>query len=39
MITGTEADYRSDAGSKEDTPYLTLTSELWDVFCDYLWEN
>ena len=21
------------------TPYLTLVGELWDVFCEYLWEN
>ena len=23
----------------KDTPYLTLTGELWDVFCEYFWEN
>ena len=23
----------------QDTPYLTLTGELWDVFCEYLLEN
>ena len=22
-----------------DTPYLTLTGELWEVFCEYLREN
>ena len=33
MITGTEAEYQSDAGSTNDTPYLALTGTLWDVFC------
>ena len=22
-----------------DTPYLTLTGELWGAYCKYLWEN
>ena len=39
MITGTGAEYQSDAGSTKDTPYLALTGELWGVFCEYLWEN
>ena len=39
IITGTEAQYQSDAGSTKDTPYLTLTGELWTVFCEYLGEN
>ena len=39
MITGTEAEYQSGAGSTKDTPYLALTGELWGVFCGYLWEN
>ena len=33
------AEYQSDAGSTKCTPYLTLTGELWGVFCEYLWEN
>ena len=36
---GTEAEYQSDAGPTKDTPYLALTGELWDVFCEYLWET
>ena len=39
MITEIEAEYKYDAGSTKDTPYLALTGELWDVFCGYLWEN
>ena len=39
MITGTEVEYQSDAGSTKDNPYLALTGELWDVFCEYLWEK
>ena len=39
MITGTEAEYQSDAGFTKDTPFLSLVGELWGVFCEYLWEN
>ena len=39
MIAGTEAEYQSDAGSTNYTPYHTLTGELWSVFCWYLLEN
>ena len=39
MITGTEAEYQSGAGSTKDTPYLALTGDLWGVFCEYLWKN
>ena len=39
MIAGTQAEYESDVGYTEDTPYLALTGELWDVFCEYFWEN
>ena len=39
IITETEAEYQSDAGSTKDTPCLALTGELWGVFCEYLWEN
>ena len=39
MITGSEAEYQSDAESTKDTSYLILTGELWGVFCEYLWEN
>ena len=39
MITGTEAEYQSDAESTNDTPYLALTGELWGVYCEYLREN
>ena len=38
MITGTEAEYQSDVGYTKETPYLALAGELWDVFCEYLWE-
>ena len=24
---------------KTHTPYLTLTGELWDVYCEYFGEN
>ena len=24
---------------QKNTPYLTLTGELWSGFCEYLWEN
>ena len=39
MIIGTEAEYQSNAGSTQDTPYLALTGELWGVLCEYLWQN
>ena len=32
MKTETEAEYQSDAGSPEDTPYLVLTGELGGAF-------
>ena len=35
MIAGTEAEYRSDAGSTKDTPYHALRGELWGIFCEY----
>ena len=35
MTAGTQ----SDAGSTKDTPNLSLTGELWGVFCKYFWEN
>ena len=38
-LQGLQAEYHSDAGLTKDTPYLTLTGELWDVFCEYPWEN
>ena len=34
MIAGTQAEYKSDAGSTKDAPYLALTGELWGVFCN-----
>ena len=37
MLHKCEAEYQSDAGSTKDTPYLTLTGELWSVFCEILW--
>ena len=37
MITGTEAEYQSDAGYTKDTPYLAITGKLWGEICDYLW--
>ena len=31
--------YKSDYEPKKDTPYLTLTGELWNVFfCEYFEE-
>ena len=39
MIAGIQAEYQSDVGSTKDTTYLALTGELWDVFCEYFWEN
>ena len=39
MIAGTATGYHSDAESTKDIPYLNLTSELWGIFCEYLWEN
>ena len=38
-MAGTEAEYQSDDESTKDTPNLTLTGELWGVFCEYLWEK
>ena len=35
MIAGIQAEYQTDAGSTNDTPYLALTGELLGVFCDY----
>ena len=35
MITRTEAEYQSDAGSTKDTPYPALPGEIWGVFCEY----
>ena len=32
VVTG--AEYKSEIGSTEDTPYLALTGELWCVFCE-----
>ena len=37
MITGTEAEYQSDAVSQKT--FLSLMGEPWGVFCEYLWEN
>ena len=31
-----EEEYRSDLELTKDTPYLTLTGELWDVYWEYL---
>ena len=39
MITETESEYQSDAGSTKDTPYLVLTGELLGVFCECLGVN
>ena len=33
------AEHKSDNESTKDTPYLTLTGELWDVCCENLEEN
>ena len=39
MIAETQVEYHSDAISTNDTPYLGLSGELWDVICEYVWEN
>ena len=39
MVAETQAEYQSDAGSTNDTPYLALMGEIWVVFCEYCWEN
>ena len=39
IITETEAECLSDAGSTKDTPYFVLTGDLWGGFCEYLGEN
>ena len=39
MITGTEAEYQSDAGPSKVTQYLAQTDELLGAFCEYLQEN
>ena len=38
-ITGTEAEYQSDAWSTKDTPYLTPSGELCSVFWWYFRKN
>ena len=35
----TEAEYESQFEPTKYIPYLTLTGELWDVFCEDLWKN
>ena len=37
MDVETKAEYQSDAGSTNDTPYLTLMGELCVIFCEYFW--
>ena len=32
----TETEYKSEFEPTKYIPYLALTSELWDVFCEYL---
>ena len=39
MIAKIQAEYKSDAGSTNDTPYLTLVGELWGAFCKYFRDN
>ena len=39
VITETEAEHASDAGSTKDIPYLALPGELWDVFYETLWKK
>ena len=34
-----QAEYQSYVESTKDTPYLAVSSELWGVFSEYLWEN
>ena len=35
----TAAELKSDIKLTIDTPYFTLTGELWGVFCEYIAEN
>ena len=35
----TETEYKSEFEHTKDGPYLALTSELWNVFCEALGEN
>ena len=35
----TEAKCESEFEPTKDTPYLTLTGELWDAFCEDFGEN
>ena len=35
----TEAEYKSKFGPTKYTTYLTLTGELWGVFCENFGEN
>ena len=35
----TKAEYKPELDFTKDTPYLALTGELWDVFCDDFREN
>ena len=35
----TAAEHNLDFELTRNTPYLTLTNELWDVFCEYFGEN
>ena len=35
----TEVEYKSEFVSTKDTPYLTLTGELWCAFCEDFGEN
>ena len=37
--TITEVKYASEVIFTKDTPYLTLTDELWGVFCEDLGES
>ena len=34
-----EADHKSEVRLTTDNPYLTLTGELWDVYCENIGED
>ena len=38
-LQGSATEYQSEAEPTKDTPYLTLTGELWCVFREYFGEN
>ena len=35
----TKAEHKSEVTITKDTPYLTLTGDLWGVYCEHIREN